>query len=135
MTSSIPNSDAFNWIIVPAGQCVRTVAEETRIASLLQRAVVTLESQGPLLDLAQQQLSKARLPTRAISELRQQQKGLAKEAAEIRREDFASINRSSLIGLWVAIEVAVEDTVVLILSKDSNGIALTVTAGVKTTGF
>lgn len=33
--STIPNSDACNWVIGPATQCISLIAEETRVASLL----------------------------------------------------------------------------------------------------
>jgi hypothetical protein len=49
--STIPNSDALNWVIGPATQCISLIAEETKVASLLQRAIAALAHLDPLLDI------------------------------------------------------------------------------------
>ena len=132
MQSTIPNSDAINWVIGPAAQCVSLIAEETRIASLLQRAIIALANQGPLLDIARQRLKATNNDVAAIDRLILEQRGgLGQWASELMTEDFDSINRHGIIGIWVALEVAVEDTAVLILIKDDSSLKLVADAGIK----
>lgn len=129
MPSSIPNADAFNWVIGPAGQCVSLVGEETRVASVLQRAIAALAHQGPLLQLARQQLQRAHRPDAQIKRLLAEQVGLGQWAEELITDDYDPINRHGIIGLWVAVEVAVEDTAILILAKEASAAPLVATAG------
>ena len=132
MQSTIPNSDAFNWVIGPATQCVSLIAEETRIASLLQRAIVALAHQGPLRDIARQRLKSTNQDVGAINRLiSEQRNGLGQWASELMAEDFDPINRHGIIGIWVAVEVAVEDTAVLILTKDTSVLQLVADVGVR----
>lgn len=132
MQSCIPNSGAFNWIIGPAGQCVSLIAEETRIASVLQRAIVALSHQGPLLDIARHHVKAINGNSEAIDRLINEQRGgLGEWADDLIAEDFDPINRHGIIGIWVALEVAVEDTAVLILSKDASALQLLADAGVR----
>jgi len=131
MLSSIPNSDALNWVIGPAGQCVTLVGEETRIASILMRAIVALAKQGPLLELTRREFRRNNQSEVAINKLLLEQSGLAEWAEEIISNDYDPINRHGIIGLWVAVEVAVEDTAVLILSKDTNAVTKVKRAGIK----
>ncbi len=132
MQSTIPNSSAFNWVIGPATQCVSLIAEETRIASLLNRAIVALSNQEPLLDIARQRLKATNSDVKAIDRLLLEQRGgLGQWARDLIAEDFDPINRHGIIGIWVAIEVAVEDTAVLILTKDTSSLKLLADAGVK----
>ena len=89
MQSTIPNSDAINWVIGPAAQCVSLIAEETRIASLLQRAIIALANQGPLLDIARQRLKATNNDVAAIDRLILEQRGgLGQWASELMTEDF-----------------------------------------------
>jgi hypothetical protein len=129
--SSIPDADAFNWVIGPAAQCVTLVGEETRIASVLQRAIVALAGQGPLLQLARHHLKRTHRPDDSIRRLLADQAGLGDWAKEIIASDYDPINRHGIIGLWVAVEVAVEDTAILILTKDVAASALVAASGVK----
>lgn len=117
--SSIPNSNAFNWVIGPAGQCVKLVGEATVFPSLLHRAVMTLEGQPTYLELAHQHLlaRKNRSALAALARLKIQARDSAVMAREHIESDFDSINKFAVIGLWVPIEVAVEDTCLLILVK------------------
>jgi hypothetical protein len=130
--STIPNSDALNWIIGPATQCISLIAEETRVASLLQRAIAALAHLDPLLDIARQRLKSANKEVEVIDRLiSEQRNGLGRWASELIEEDFDSINRHGIIGIWVAVEVAMEDTAVLILTKDTSALRLVADAGVK----
>lgn len=132
MSSTIPNSDAFNWVIGPATQCVSLIAEESRIASVLQRAIVALSHQGPLLQFVRQRLTATTADVQAIDRLiLEQQGGLGQWASELMSEDFEPINKHGVIGMWVALEVAVEDTVVLVLMNDGSARQSLSNAGVK----
>ncbi len=120
--STIPGSDAVNWIIGPVGQCIKLIGEATTFPSLLHRAVVTLEGQPVFLELARQQ-AMMRKNHRALAALAKY-KVQAADASAVAREhidtDFDSINKFAVIGLWVPIEVSVEDTCILVLSKSSS---------------
>lgn len=124
MPSSIPNSDVFNWVIGPAGQCVSLIAEETQVASLLHRSIIALSNQGPLLDLVRRNFVSAKKAVSYIDKLISEQQDIGPWAKQLMADDFDPINRHGVIGLWVAIEVAVEDTAVLILTKDPSAIYL-----------
>jgi hypothetical protein len=130
--TDIPGADSFNWIIAPAGRCVSLVGEETGMAALIQRAIVALAHQGPLLELARRELANAKKPENAIVALITEQQPLANAAQDLINVDFHPINVHGIIGLWVAVEVAVEDTAVLILLNDPTALALVAAAGVKT---
>jgi len=127
----MPANQDVNWIIGPAGRCVSLIAEETRVASLLQRALVSLANQGPLLKLAREKIRSANASEDAIANLQAQQRDLGQWAQEMIAEDYDPINRHGVIGMWVAIEVAVEDTALLVLTKDSNALTRIAAAGVK----
>jgi hypothetical protein len=50
-------------------------------------------------------------------------------------DDCSIVNRHGLIGMWGAVEVAIEDTVVLILTKEESALSVVAGAGVKTAKF
>jgi hypothetical protein len=133
----IPNSDALNWIIGPVGRAVTYIAEETKIAGTLQRSLAVLEGHETFLRLARQKFvevgAEEGLP--AIDKLLAEAPGLSKEATELRQNDYSVVNSHSLIGMWGAVEVAVEDTVVLVLSKEASGLSVAANVGVKTAAF
>lgn len=131
MVVTIDGANSFNWIIGPASQCVLLVGEETRIAALIQRALVALKNQGPLLNVARQKLSAEHKPTTAIDNLIAEQRGLERWAGELVASDYDPINRHGIIGLWVSVEVAVEDTATLILIKEPSTIQNMKSIGVK----
>jgi hypothetical protein len=129
--STTSNSDESTWAIGPALQCVNLIAEETRIASLLQRAITALAHQEPLLELARQKLRDTKNDLAAIDRLIIEQKdNLGQWAKELILDDYDSINKHGIIGLWVALEVAIEDTAVLILTTDVSSHKLVINTGV-----
>lgn len=132
MQTTIPSSDAFNWVIAPAGQCVIYIAEEITNAAILQRAVTALAYQGPMLQITREHKLANRQDIGGIDQLLAEQNGgLEKSAKELIASDYESINRHGIIGLWVAVEVAVEDTVALVLTKVPSTQNLVTAAGVK----
>lgn len=132
MASTIPSSDSFNWIIGPVGHCGLYIGEETANGGNLHRAVTALACQAPMLELGRQRLVAAGEDVSGINRLIEEQHGgLEAWAREMIASDYDSINRHGLVGLWVAIEVAVEDTAALILIKEPSSIGLISAAGIK----
>jgi hypothetical protein len=133
----IPNSDALNWVIGPVTRAIAYVGAETMIAGTLLRSLTVLEGHEVFLRLAREKFAEAGaeegLPK--IDELLAQAPALSRGAAELRENDYSVVNGHSMVGIWSAIEVAVEDTVVLILSKEASALSMVVNAGVKTASF
>lgn len=122
MVSTIQRSDSFNWIIGPASHCVLLVGEETVLAGFLQRAIAAAANQEWLLGLAREKMKGLNNPDglAAIDRIIAEQSFIAQQAKELINQDFHPINVHGLIGLWVAVEVAVEDTAVLVLTKTTQ---------------
>lgn len=137
MSSTIPDSDVPNWIITPVGRAVSFVAEEIKLAGVLHRGLIVLEGHEPLLRAARErfEIAGAHRSLPSVDQLLAEAPLLSQWAAELRKEDYATVNSHSLISLWSTVEVAVEDTVVLILSKDPAAIDVASAAGIKATGF
>lgn len=133
----IPNSGAINWVIDPVTRAIGYVLEETKIAGTLHRSLAVLEGHEIFLRLAREKFVEAEtkegLPY--IDQLIAQAPGLSKEAAELRQNDYSVVNSHSLIGMWGAVEIAVEDTVVLVLSKETSALGVVANAGVKIAKF
>jgi hypothetical protein len=130
--ADIPGADSTNWIIAPAGRCVSLVGEETAMAGLIQRAIISLSRQGPLLESARRELIMVQASDAAINTLITQQQPIANAAQQVIDVDFHPLNLHGIIGLWVSVEVAVEDSAGLILLNDPTTLALVEAAGVKT---
>lgn len=133
----IPNSDTPNWIIAPVTRAVSYVGEEMFISGTLIRSLASLNGQEVLLKVAREKLvqSNETQAIQAIDRLLVEAPGLGKSAAELLQNDYAVINSHSLISMWAAVEVAVEDTVVLVLTKEPSALDLFTNAGVKTSSF
>lgn len=131
MKLSIPEIETIKWAIIPARQCVNFIAEETRIATLLHRSIIALSNQDKLLYLAHQHIKELGNDLTGINKLISDQVWLGKSAKEMISNDFDPINRNGIVGMWVAIEVAIEDTAILILRKDKSVLELLSKAGVK----
>lgn len=125
------------WIIEPVARAISYVAEETNIAGTLHRSLMVLEANETILRLARETLASAGQAeaVRGIDELLKEAPGLSKSAAEVRADDFAIVNTHSLIAIWGAVEVAVEDTVALVLANDANALGSLADAGAKTSAF
>jgi hypothetical protein len=89
---TIPDYEAFNWVIGPIGRCGIYVMEETRVAAVLHRALVVLAGLDPYLEIARGELEKASMSTKSIDELITQQKTLGPWAQELLAEDLHTIN-------------------------------------------
>lgn len=131
MASTIPDAGAVNWIIGPAGRCVSYASEETRVAAVLHRSLVVLSGLDPFLHLARRALEAVGKSTKAMDLLLAEQRTLGPWAKELLDFELHPINSHALIGLWTAVEVAVEDTVCLILVKDPEALEKVMRAGVR----
>lgn len=125
------------WIIEPVARAIRYVAEETNIAGTLHRSLMVLEANETILRLARETLASAGQAeaVSGIDELLKEAPGLSQSAADVRADDFAIVNTHSLIAIWGAVEVAVEDTVAVVLAKDASALGALSAAGVKTSAF
>jgi hypothetical protein len=114
------------WVIEPADRCVRLIVEETKNAKLIQNALKAFIHVGPLLRAHYE-----RTPTRDLRDILREHEAFAGWAQEIAATDFHSVNAHGIIGLWVAVEVAIEDTVTLILTRDATAMTHLSNAGFK----
>lgn len=133
----IPNSDVLNWIIVPVSRAVLFVGEEMKISGTLVKSLVNLSGQEMYFRIAREKLILANhtKAIQSIDRLIKEAPFLSKAAGELKQNDYHVINSHSLIGMWSAVEVAVEDTIVLILSKESSALKLLTNCGIKITKF
>ncbi|MDO3388117.1 hypothetical protein QWI17_19890 [Gilvimarinus sp. SDUM040013] len=129
--------EAFNWIIGPAARAIAFVAEESIVAGTLNRSIIFLEGSEPLLRAARETLEThgADEAVRGIDRLLSEAPTLSKNTAKLKENDFGIVNSHSFIGVWGALEVAIEDTVTLVLEKDKNALGLVAQAGIKTNTF
>ncbi len=118
----IPDSNVVNWIISPAGNCVKYVAEETFHASILHKAIINFSGMTPFIQIARQKFIEHGKDDTQLKILQKENEFLEQKAKELIVSNFHSINAHGLIGLWCALETAVEDTIVLILIKDLGAI-------------
>lgn len=121
------------WILGPIDRAVLFVGEEAKVGGLLQRALIHIEKGRPLLELAAKHLRakggiKAADP---IQRLLQAAPVHEQWAMELRETDYALLNAHSLVAIWGALEVCVEDIVVAILARDPGAIASVSAAGVR----
>ena len=129
--------NSFNWIIGPVGRAIGYVAEEIKVAGTLHRSLMVLEANESFLHLARETLKAhgADEAVNGIDQLLAEAPSLSKIAAELKEDDFDVVNSHSFIGVWGALEVAIEDTVTLVLEKDEDALDLVARAGIKTTAF
>ena len=111
-----------NWILGPANRCVSLLSNAMMLNSLLTRSVIAASMQRELLTIARtvalRQNDRAKVVRwgRII-----QSQGLIEENAEqLIGADFHVLNIQGTISLWVAVEVAIEDTVLAVLMNDES---------------
>ncbi|BFM20086.1 hypothetical protein [Gilvimarinus japonicus] len=133
----VNDRESLNWIIGPVGRAIGFVAEEAIVAGTLNRSIIVLEGSEPLLRAARETLEThgADEAVRGIDRLLTETPSLSKNAEKLKENDFGIVNSHSIIGVWGALEVAVENTVSLVLEKDKNALGLVAQAGVKTNAF
>lgn len=109
-----------NWILGPASRCASLLSDAMMLNSLLTRSVVAANSQRGLLTIARGVASmKNERATVASCDRLLEAQGLIEESArKLIAADFHALNVQGTISMWVAIEVAVEDTVIAVLMND-----------------
>lgn len=130
-TPSIPDSDSFNWIIVSATRCVQVVADGAKLSGLLQRAVMALADQEPMLQRLQALLTAMGAGASVAAMGPVAQPNWTTWANDLIRNDLHQIHVPGIIALWTSLEVAVEDTATLILVNDPQAVVDAVPAGMK----
>jgi hypothetical protein len=128
---SIPDSDSIAWIIAPAMRCVSFVAEQAKVGGTIARALIALAEQETLIRAARQLAIDRGATTAPIDALLREQRTLGPWAKSLVEGDYHEIHVSMLISIWSAVEVAVEDTVVLLLLREPETRKLLATAGVE----
>lgn len=118
----IDGQNDVNWILSPSGNLVKYIAEETIHASVLHRAIVNLSGMEFFIKIARQKYIAEGVDDKNLKFLQSQSKFLAEKAKELIDTKFHSINSHALIGVWCALETAVEDTIILILINDSSSL-------------
>ena len=123
------HTNHLNWIIGPAASAVKLLAEETATAGLLKRSLVVMAGLRPLLNNVKAQLRAAGTSTAEVDALLRQQDENECRAKEILLNDYDPIVRHGVIGMWVCVEVAVEDTATLVLQHDPSALSAFVAGG------
>lgn len=118
-----------NWLLGPIGQCVKYLADEIAYAGLVRRGLTTMTGMQPFFDLAQKQLAKVGVDTKALNAMAQEYQQWELTASEHVSDGFSTVHRHSLVGLWCVVETAIEDSVLLILEKSPVAEDLLVKAG------
>jgi hypothetical protein len=112
--------EIYNWILDPAGRCVSLLSDAIMLNSLLTRSVIAANAQRGLLtiarDVALRRNERAKIAS--YGRLIEAQGLIEEKARELIAANFHVLNVQGIISLWVAIEVAVEDTVIAILMND-----------------
>lgn len=105
------------WIIEPASRCVEFIADETRIAALLQRALAHAEHAAPLLQSVQKiaRTHGDRAFAAAARTLADAAPFHEEWARQLRESDYSVMNAHSLIAIWGALETCIEDTIANII--------------------
>lgn len=112
--------EIYNWILDPASRCVSLLSDAMMLNSLLTRSVVAANGQRGLLTLARGVMLRknGRAAVASFDRLIEAQELIEVHARELIEADFHALNIQGTISMWVAIEVAVEDTVIAVLMND-----------------
>lgn len=114
---SIPDSDAAGWLIAPAGRCVSYLASQMKMGGTLHRAVAAFACQGMLIEAARLYALGKGASVEPFDAILNEQAAFEPLARELMESDYHDVNVNVLIASWSALEVAVEDTIVLLLLK------------------
>jgi hypothetical protein len=128
---TIPDSECYNWIIVPATRCVQAVTDGMRLYGMLQRAVSAPGSQEAILNQVEALLRAMGGKDQSDKIPPSPESGLTKWSRELIDNDLHELHVPGAIALWASLEVAIEDTAVLILLNDPKAQIDASLAGVK----
>lgn len=124
-----------NWpfeLIEPIGSGIEFVADEMKIGGLTKRAFSTLELAGPLLALARSTFNRThnKGAAKAVGQLLSEQPFNEDWAKQERSGGYPTLNRHIIVAAWSGLEVALEDTFVLVLMNDPDAFAELRAAGI-----
>jgi len=122
-----------NWLLGPVTQCVLYLGDEVVYSGLLRRGLTTMTGMRPFFALAEGHLEKAGMDTEPLKWMAREYLSWEDKAKEHIGSGFSTVHRHSLVGLWCAVETAVEDSVILILEKSPQAEELLRNAGYKVT--
>lgn len=120
-----------NWLLGPVTQCVLYLGEEVVYSGLLRRGLTTMTGMLPFFTLADGHLKKTGIDTEPLKRVAREYLSWEDKAKEHIGNGFATMHRHSLVGLWCAVETAVEDSILLILEKSPQAEDLLRNAGYK----
>lgn len=112
--------EIFNWILGPASRCASLLSDAMMLNSLLTRSVIAANGQRGLLTIARGAALRKneRAAVASFNRLIAAQEHIEVHARKLIEADFHALNIQGTISMWVAIEVAVEDTVRAVLMND-----------------
>lgn len=131
LVKTIPDSDAYNWIIGPVTRCIQSVVEGAKLSGLLRRAVMCLASQESLLNQVEVLVTAVRNNNPMVEAPASSESQWTKWSKELLANDLHEVYLPGIIALWASLEVAVEDTATLILLNDHQAQVDAVNAGIK----
>ena len=116
------NLEKINWIIEPSGNCIKYLGEEMLQVAIIQRAIINLSGMDVFFKIAKNKLINNNKSILEIDRLIEEQKFLEKNSKRLISSSYNSINSHALVSLWSAIEVAIEDTIILIFRYGENSL-------------
>lgn len=129
-TPTIPDGDSQVWFLAPANRLIHFILDQQQLKGTLYRALSVLSHLEPVVALARQYTIEHHGPMESFDLLLAEQRFVGPRAQAIAESEFHPIHVSTLVALWSAIEVAVEDTAVLLLLKEPATLKRIESAGV-----
>lgn len=109
-----------NWIMTPAVNAINYLTDEVRYSGTLKRSLASIVGMRPFFIITKDFLLKHGQSTKEIDLLISESPDNEIDGKRLAENDFEIINIHSTVNLWSPIEVAVEDTVSLILKNSED---------------
>lgn len=121
------------WIIDPIAQAILFIGEEIMITGLLKRGLAHVENANPLLTLAKMSLLRLgnKKAASAIDRLLLESQFNQESAQKIRHNNYAILHTHSLVAIWGALESAVDNVLLALISNDPQSLNKLRESGVK----
>lgn len=120
MTTSESSEEIDNWILEPAGALVPYVVAEARNVGLFTRAVTIASGFRVFLKIAISRVEPGSELAAGMNLLLEEQEKVEFMVSQLQGEEgssFRTVFFHSTVGLWTAVEVCVEDTVVAAIQR------------------
>lgn len=118
-----------NWLLGPITQCVLYLGDEAVYSGLLRRGLTTMTGMLPFFALADRHLEIAGADTVPLKRMAREYLSWEDKAKEHIGNGFSTVHCHSLVGLWCAVETAIEDSIILILERSPQAEELLRNAG------